>query len=83
MVKVRPGQYVRDYYGVPAFIGRPVVFTWDGRHQGKITGFKGAYLLIKFDDAAENVAGEKFHPTWEIEYPLDLDAEPLESDQGT
>lgn len=64
-----PGTYVRIYYRVPAYIGSPVVFTWRGRHSGRITGFSGSYLRIKFDDWPEG-DDQMYHPTWEIEYPL-------------
>lgn len=74
-MSARPGQYVRDHYGVPAFIGRPIVFTCDGRLTGKITGFDGARLLVKFDNGQRGL----LHPTWEIEYPLDHDGLPLEA----
>lgn len=64
--KERPGQYVRDHYGVPAFIGRPIVFTWWGRTPGKITGFDGAMLIVKLDGEP---GGVRLHPTWQVEYP--------------
>lgn len=72
-MKDRPGQYVRDHYGVPAFIGRRVRYT--GRlgasaREGKIAGFDGQYLLVKFDDDDSERHGfrERLHPTWEMEY---------------
>lgn len=63
----RPGQYVRDYYGVPAFIGARVTYEWNGPPQhGKITGFDGQYLMIRFDDGSGR--GDRYHPTWHITY---------------
>jgi hypothetical protein len=68
MSKPRPGQYVRDHYGVPAFINARVTYTYgDEPRHGRITGFDGQYLLIKFDDETRHVR-ELFHPTWKIEY---------------
>lgn len=76
----RPGEYVRRHYGVPARIGRPIVTTWPPgtERPGRITGFDGQYLIVKFDDARRG--RERLHPTWEIRYPLDHDGDPLESD---
>lgn len=68
MTKERPGQYVRDHYGVPAFIGRRVRYTGGTEvRDGRITGFDGAHLLIRFDDETRST-GNRFHPTWMIEY---------------
>jgi hypothetical protein len=81
-VSARPGQYVRDHYGVPAFIGRPIIYTYDNEmpRLGKITGFDGQYLIVKFDDdRGRHGRRERMHPTWEIRYPLDHDGLPLEA----
>lgn len=74
----RPGQYVRDHYGVPAFIGRPIVFTWNKPRPGKITGFDGAQLVVKFDDEPRG-SGTRLHPTWEVQYPLGFEGEPVDT----
>lgn len=68
----RPGGYVRNHYRVPAYIGTRVAYVWPERHGGKrrvgkITGFRGQYLLIKFDDEQRG-SRVLYHPTWEIEY---------------
>lgn len=65
----RPGQYVRDHYRVPAFIGRRVRLTYQGTHEGTITGFDGQYLIVKWDHEPQNVRYRpRVHPTWELEY---------------
>lgn len=56
-------EYVRRYYRVPAKRGMQV--TANGK-PGQITGFRGAYLLIRID--GENRSTPR-HPTWRIEYP--------------
>jgi hypothetical protein len=55
-------EYVRDYYGVPAVIGRRV--EADGR-EGVITGGDGQYLLVRI--AGEN-APSRWHPMWRMHY---------------
>lgn len=69
----RPGKYVRDHYQVPAFIGTRIKYVWGERHgegtrAGKITGFDGQYLIVKFDDETKS-SRTRLHPTWEVEYP--------------
>ncbi len=60
-------EYIRSFYRVPAKRGGQVEYTGGPgpTRQGKITGARGARLLIRFE-------GEKqphvFHPTWEIRY---------------
>ena len=80
----RPGKYVRDHYGVPAFIGRPVIFAWPSDslpRLARITGFDGALLIVKFDDERGHRGKRtRLHPTWELRYPFDHDGLPLEDD---
>jgi len=67
------GGYVRSYYGVPAYIGTRVSFEG---HPATITGFTGAYLILKRDDADAVDYDEEpltYHPKWHITY---LDAPP-------
>ncbi len=66
-------EYIRQHYGVPAFEGREVIYTWPTgeRHQGVIVGAAddgNAYLMVRLPGlyGAEPVP---MHPTWEIEYP--------------
>jgi hypothetical protein len=57
-------KYIREYYAVPAEIGRRVVV--DGK-PGIITGAKNAYILVLFDkDKPGNT--KPCHPTWKVEY---------------
>jgi hypothetical protein len=63
----RPGKYVRDHYLVPAFIGVRVTYTYEGERHGKITGFDGARLIVKFDDETRG-SRSRLHPTWQITY---------------
>ncbi|TMR13794.1 hypothetical protein ETD86_29965 [Nonomuraea turkmeniaca] len=55
-------EYVRIYYGVPAYRGDRVVV--DGR-PGRIVGFD-AGLRVRFDDQPRHV--EPCHPTWRVVY---------------
>ncbi|ATE84623.1 hypothetical protein phi2LM21_p06 [Sinorhizobium phage phi2LM21] len=59
--------YIRAYYRVPAKRGGRVEYTGDPRinQQGKITGARGARLLIRLDGETRPSV---FHPTWEIRY---------------
>lgn len=60
------GQYIRDYYGVPARLGSRVTYSGGQQPQaGTITGFDGAYLRIQLDGEQEVC---NYHPTWKIEY---------------
>lgn len=58
--------YIRDYYHVPAYRGREIIFT--GLEQpvsGRIISASEAKLWIRTND------GRRFgplHPTWEVEY---------------
>ncbi len=57
-------EYIRDYYKVPAEVGRLVKV---GGKQGVIVGARNAYILVNFD---EDRAGMESpcHPTSEVEY---------------
>jgi hypothetical protein len=56
--------YIRKTYGVPARRFAPVKYR---SRRGKVTGTRGNYLLIKFED--ENKGNRiPYHPTWEIEW---------------
>jgi len=72
-VAARPGQSLRSFYGVPAYIGGRVAWTSVPdmtRRVGTITGFdrEGMYLLIKFDGEGRARRRARFHPTDRIEY---------------
>ena len=54
--------YIRDYYGVPAGMGRAVTFKGT---PGRITGAQGPHLLIRLD--GEEIS-RPYHTTWEIVY---------------
>lgn len=55
-------QYVRDYYGVPACIGRAVICS--GR-PGIIAADRGHYIGVRLDG---ETAINNYHPTDQIEY---------------
>lgn len=57
-------QYVQDYYGVPAEIGRRV--TVNGK-PGVIAEDRGHYIGVLFDDNKPNDISP-CHPTWQVEY---------------
>lgn len=59
---MRPAEYIRSYYGVPAKKGGKVVF--DGK-PGVITGYRNASLLVRLDGEKHSVP---VHPTWRMEY---------------
>lgn len=67
--KIDNGDYVREYYRIPARKGRSVL--WRGR-PARILGFDLAYLRIELLDA-DPLSGEEaetvVHPTWEVQYP--------------
>lgn len=56
-------EYIRDYYKVPAQVGRRVSF--EGR-EGVITGAKNQYIMIHFD--GDKKPRGPFHPTCGITY---------------
>lgn len=57
-------EYVRDYYGVPAVIGRRVVVY--GK-PGIIAADRGNYIGVNFDADKPGVISNA-HPTSEVEY---------------
>lgn len=66
--KIDNGDYVREYYQVPAYKGRDII--WRG-HRARILGFDLAYLhieLIDIDPLAEGDTEAVVHPTWEVDY---------------
>lgn len=66
-----PFTYIRDYYQVPAEVGRRVRF--EGKKEGVITSATNQYINIHFD--GEKKPRGPFHPTWEMEY-LEMGAVP-------
>lgn len=57
-------EYVQQYYGVPAEIGRRVIVN--GNH-GIIAEDRGHYIGINFDKDKPGVI-KNCHPTWEVQY---------------
>jgi hypothetical protein len=55
--------YVRESYGVPAFIGRRVL-TYSGQ-EGTIIGGDHQYVLVTLDG---HERPSRYHPTWHMEY---------------
>lgn len=74
------GDYVREYWQVPAHLGARV--TWRG-HPGTITAFDLAYLRIRLDadplDVDATPEEVVAHPTWEIIYTAPGTAPPPET----
>lgn len=64
MSELKPCQYVRDYYGVPAEIGRRVVVNGE---PGVIAEDRGHHIGVLFD---KDTPGTVYpcHPTWRAEY---------------
>lgn len=69
--KIDNGDYVREYYQVPAYKGQRV--RWRGQ-DATIVRFDLAYLVLELDghdpladDGPEQVT---VHPTWEVDYPV-------------
>lgn len=57
-------EYVRNYYNVPAVIGRAVIVN--GK-PGVIAADRGAYIGVNFDsDEPGDISN--CHPTWKVEY---------------
>ena len=57
-------EYVKDYYGVPASLGRRVIVN--GR-PGIIAADRGHYIGVNFDsDKPGDISN--CHPTWRVEY---------------
>lgn len=60
-------EYIRNYYKVPAEIGRRVEYTSEtGTKQGVIVGAWNQYIQIHFD--GEKKPAGVFHPTWKMKY---------------
>lgn len=61
--------YIRRHYGVPAKRGMKVrIVGTDGmRFEARITGSRGAYLLLRLPSGRRSHA---YHPTSNIEYVL-------------
>lgn len=57
-------EYVRDYYGVPAEIGR--IVTINGK-RGIIAADRGHYIGVNLDEDKPGVICNA-HPTWEVAY---------------
>ncbi len=57
-------EYVREYYGVPACIGRLVKV--DGK-PGIIAEDRGNYIGVNFDEDKPGSISNA-HPTWKVEY---------------
>lgn len=58
--------WIRKYYGVPAYRGGRVIYTGGmAPRWGTIRGASGGYLSITLD--GESKPG-RYHPTWEIKY---------------
>ncbi|MET3119751.1 hypothetical protein AAKU64_003997 [Undibacterium sp. GrIS 1.8] len=57
-------EYVRDYYAVPAVIGRRVIV---GGKAGVIAEDRGHYIGVNFDSDKPGVV-HNCHPTGEVEY---------------
>ena len=66
------GAYIRDYYKVPADVGRRVRlgdgFSSRSSKEGVIVGFEGHYIIVRLDDTDTPSAPLILHPTWEITY---------------
>ncbi len=57
-------EYVREYYGVPACIGRRVTVN---DRPGIIAADRGHYIGVNFDNDKPGVIANA-HPTWKVEY---------------
>lgn len=57
-------EYIKNYYGVPAEIGRLVKVNGKS---GIIIEDRGNYIGVNFDADKPGVV-ENAHPTWEVEY---------------
>ena len=58
-------EYIRDYYGVPAEMGRIVKFN--GGLLGTIVEDRGFYIGVNFANDKPHII-RNLHPTWDIEY---------------
>lgn len=61
-------EYIREYYKVPAVIGRRIRF--EETKEGVIVGSRNAYIKVVFDGDIANQT-KNLHPTSEVEY-LDM-----------
>lgn len=59
-------EYVRTHYKVPAKRGGRIRYTHGGIFYGTITGARGNYLRVRWDEG--NQRPVRLHPTWCIEY---------------
>lgn len=57
--------YIKDYYKVPAELGREILFS--GKRKGVIVEDRGQYLGVLFDDSEPHDIST-LHPTWEVKY---------------
>jgi hypothetical protein len=60
-------EYVRETYGVPAYVGGRVRYTppSDEVLMGTITGERAGHVRVRFDGRRQAV---NMHPTWCLEY---------------
>ncbi len=61
--------WIREHYGVPAYVERQIVFAGA---PAVITGTSGPHLRARMLGTcrwAEEGAEVLLHPTWEVEYP--------------
>lgn len=80
--KIDNGDYVREYYQVPAYKG--ALIAWRG-NRARILGFDLAYLHIVFLDAGPDSEETEavVHPTWEVEYQnQEQEGHSLETEQA-
>ena len=56
--------YAKEYYGVPADVGRRVVVNGQ---PGIIAKDRGHYIGVNFDEDKPGVV-HNCHPTWKVEY---------------
>lgn len=63
-------EYIRQYYGVPAYAGTEIVYTGERgeRHVGVVVGAQYAYLTVSMPTLWDEPV--PMHPTWKIEYPV-------------
>jgi hypothetical protein len=64
-------EYIRDYYKVPADLGRRIQYTGNkAPADGVIVGADDARLLARLDGYDDPVL---LHPTWNVTYLDDID----------
>lgn len=64
MINMGNCEYVRDYYNVPACIGRRICFEGE---KGTIAKDRGNYIGVNFDKDKPNVI-KNLHPTYNVIY---------------